>query len=85
MLSERKIESLKWFDMVCKMLLEENVIILEILEKMFYELLSDLPAITFLARMNRKIVGVMRMKTCKHLYLDTFRWLPMGQRMSGRN
>ncbi len=34
----------------------------KIIEKMFFELLSDLPGITFLARMNRKIVGVMRMK-----------------------
>jgi hypothetical protein len=36
----------------------------ELIEKMFFELLSDLPGITFLARMNRQIVGVMRMKTC---------------------
>ena len=36
----------------------------KIIEKMFFELLSDLPSITFLARMNRQIVGVMRMKTC---------------------
>ena len=36
----------------------------KVIEKMFYELFSDLPAITFLARMNRQIVGVMRMKTC---------------------
>jgi ribosomal protein S18 acetylase RimI-like enzyme len=36
----------------------------KVIEKMFYGLLSDLPAITFLARMNRQIVGVMRMKTC---------------------
>ena len=34
------------------------------IEKMFFELLSDLPGITFLARMNRQIVGVMRMKSC---------------------
>ena len=36
----------------------------EIIEKMFHELLSDLPGITFLARINRQIVGVMRMKSC---------------------
>ena len=36
----------------------------KIIEKMFFELLSDLPGITFLARMNRQIVGVMRMKSC---------------------
>ena len=36
----------------------------ELIEKMFFELLRDLPCITFLARMNRQIVGVMRMKTC---------------------
>ena len=33
-------------------------------EKMFFELLSDLPGITFLAMINRQIVGVMRMKSC---------------------
>ena len=36
----------------------------KLIEKMFFELLSDLPGITFLARMTRQIVGVMRMKTC---------------------
>ena len=36
----------------------------EIIEKMFFELLSGLPGITFLARINRQIVGVMRMKSC---------------------
>ena len=36
----------------------------KLIEKMFFELLSDLPGITFLARMNMQIVGVMRMKTC---------------------
>jgi ribosomal protein S18 acetylase RimI-like enzyme len=36
----------------------------KIIEKMFFELLSDLPGITFLARINRQIVGVMRMKSC---------------------
>ncbi len=36
----------------------------KLIEKMFFELLSELPGITFLARMNRQIVGVMRMKTC---------------------
>ncbi|MGD8656363.1 MAG: GNAT family N-acetyltransferase [Desulfobacterales bacterium] len=35
-----------------------------IIEKMFFELLTDLPGITFLARINRQIVGVMRMKSC---------------------
>ncbi len=36
----------------------------KIIEKMFFELLSDLPGVTFLARINRQIVGVMRMKSC---------------------
>ncbi len=36
----------------------------KIIEKMFFELLSDLPGITFLARINRQIIGVMRMKSC---------------------
>jgi len=36
----------------------------EINEKMFLELLTDLPGITFLAKINRQIVGVMRMKSC---------------------
>jgi ribosomal protein S18 acetylase RimI-like enzyme len=36
----------------------------KIIEKMFFELLSDLPDITFLAWINRQIVGVMRMKSC---------------------
>jgi len=36
----------------------------KIIENMFFKLLSDLPGITFLARINRQIVGVMRMKTC---------------------
>jgi ribosomal protein S18 acetylase RimI-like enzyme len=36
----------------------------KIIEKMFFELLSDLPGITFLARIKRHIVGVMRMKSC---------------------
>jgi len=36
----------------------------QILENMFFGLLSDLPGITFLARINRQIVGVMRMKSC---------------------
>ena len=36
----------------------------KLIEKMFFELLSDLPGITFLARINRQIVGVMRMKSC---------------------
>jgi ribosomal protein S18 acetylase RimI-like enzyme len=36
----------------------------EMIEKMFFELLSALPGITFLARMNRQIVAVMRMKSC---------------------
>jgi ribosomal protein S18 acetylase RimI-like enzyme len=36
----------------------------KLIEKTFFELLSDLPGITFLARMTRQIVGVMRMKTC---------------------
>jgi ribosomal protein S18 acetylase RimI-like enzyme len=37
----------------------------KIIEKMFFELLSDLPGITFLARIKRQIVGVMRMKSCE--------------------
>jgi GNAT superfamily N-acetyltransferase len=36
----------------------------KIIEGMFFELLIDLPGITFLARINRQIVGVMRMKSC---------------------
>jgi len=36
----------------------------QIIEKMFLELLSDLPGITFLARIDSEIVGVMRMKSC---------------------
>jgi ribosomal protein S18 acetylase RimI-like enzyme len=35
-----------------------------IIEKMFFELLTDLPGITYLARINRQLVGVMRMKSC---------------------
>ena len=36
----------------------------KIIEKMFFDLLSGLPGITFLASINRQIVGVMRMKSC---------------------
>ncbi len=36
----------------------------KIIEKMFFELLSGLPGITLLARINRQIVGVIRMKSC---------------------
>lgn len=36
----------------------------KIIEITFFKLLSDLPGITFLARINRQIVGVMRMKSC---------------------
>jgi len=36
----------------------------EIIEKMFFKLLTDLPGITFLAKINYQIVGVMRMKSC---------------------
>ena len=36
----------------------------KISENMFFGLLSDLPGVTFLARINRQIVGVMRMKSC---------------------
>ena len=36
----------------------------KIIEKMFFELLTGLPGVTFLARINRQIVGVMRMKSC---------------------
>jgi ribosomal protein S18 acetylase RimI-like enzyme len=34
------------------------------IEKLFFELLTDLPSITFLARIDKQIVGVMRMKSC---------------------
>jgi len=34
------------------------------IEKMFYELLSALPGIVFLAKEKDKIIGVMRMKSC---------------------
>ncbi len=34
------------------------------IEKMFYELLIELPGIVFLAKEHQKIVGVMRMKSC---------------------
>ena len=36
----------------------------KIIENIFFGLLSDLPGITFLARLNRQILGVMRMKSC---------------------
>ena len=34
------------------------------IEKMFFELLDNLPGIVFLAKKNAKIIGVMRMKSC---------------------
>ncbi len=34
------------------------------IQKMFYELLCELPGIVFLAKEHQKIVGVMRMKSC---------------------
>jgi len=34
------------------------------IEKMFFELLNNLPGIVFLAKENEKIIGVMRMKSC---------------------
>ena len=34
------------------------------IEKMFYELLTALPGIVFLAKEHRTIIGVMRMKSC---------------------
>ena len=37
---------------------------LKMIENIFFELLRDFPGITFLARINRQIVGVMRMKSC---------------------
>lgn len=37
----------------------------KLIEEMFIELLSDLPGITFLARIDNKIIGVMRMKSCE--------------------
>ena len=36
----------------------------KMIENIFFELLRDFPGITFLARINRQIVGVMRMKSC---------------------
>ena len=36
----------------------------KLIEKMFFELLSTIPGITFLAWINEQIVGVMRMKSC---------------------
>jgi ribosomal protein S18 acetylase RimI-like enzyme len=36
----------------------------QIIESMFVELLTDLPGITFLVRLDGPIVGVMRMKSC---------------------
>ena len=36
----------------------------KLIEKMFLNLLAELPGITFLAKINREIIGVMRMKTC---------------------
>jgi ribosomal protein S18 acetylase RimI-like enzyme len=36
----------------------------KMIENIFFELLRDFPGITFLARINRKIVGVLRMKSC---------------------
>jgi predicted N-acetyltransferase YhbS len=36
----------------------------KIIAKMFFELLTDLPGITFLATIGTQIVGVMRMKSC---------------------
>jgi len=37
----------------------------KIIEKMFFALLRDFPGITFLAWIDREIVGVMRMKSCE--------------------
>ena len=36
----------------------------KMIENIFFELLRDFTGITFLARINRQIVGVMRMKSC---------------------
>jgi ribosomal protein S18 acetylase RimI-like enzyme len=36
----------------------------KMIEAMFFELLNDFPGVTFLAWMNRRVVGVMRMKSC---------------------
>ena len=36
----------------------------KIIEELFFELFTDLPGITFLARSDSQIVGVMRMKSC---------------------
>lgn len=35
------------------------------IEKMFFELFKNLPGIVFLAKKNEKIIGVMRMKSCR--------------------
>ena len=40
------------------------------IEKMFFELLNNLPGIVFLAKENEKIVGVMRMKSCIGKVID---------------
>ena len=34
------------------------------IEKMFFELFNNLPGVVFLAKENKKIIGVMRMKSC---------------------
>jgi len=37
----------------------------KLIEEMFIEFLSDLPSITFLARIEKEVIGVMRMKSCE--------------------
>ena len=34
------------------------------IERMFYELLNNLPGIVFLAKISEEIIGVMRMRSC---------------------
>ena len=41
-----------------------------IIEKMFFELFNNLPGFVFLAKENKKIIGVMRMKSCIGKVID---------------
>jgi len=40
------------------------------IEKMFFEILNNLPGVVFLAKENKKIIGVMRMKSCIGKVID---------------
>ena len=40
------------------------------IEAMFFELFNNLPGIVFLAKENEKIIGVMRMKSCRGKGID---------------